>query len=178
MQDVGALSDDPLEQITELVRARRGALVAAARDEGARPEEALECVQEALCTYLRLERDGSLPVGRDERTAAAFTIVRNAARNLRRRHHRLKPHHPFDDDAGLPGAAPPADELLACAEETVRLRACVQSLCGVQRAVVTLRLLEERSGEDVAAALGLSRGYIDVLVHRAKRALRVCMRRE
>jgi RNA polymerase sigma-70 factor (ECF subfamily) len=42
--------------------------------------------------------------------------------------------------------------------------------------VVTLRLLEERSGEDVAETLGLSRGYVDVLVHRAKAALRVCMR--
>jgi len=178
MDGVGAPSDDPLEQITDLVRARRAALVAAARDEGAGPEEALECVQEALCTYLRLERERSLPAGREERAAAAFTMVRNAARNLRSRHHRLKPHHPLDDDARLPDGAPPADELLACAEETVRLRACVQSLCGVQRAVVTLRLLEERSGEDVAAALGLSRGYVDVLVHRAKKALRVCMRRE
>ncbi len=53
---------------------------------------------------------------------------------------------------------------------------CVTELCGVQRAVVTLRLLEERSGEDVAESLGLTRGHVDVLVHRAKQALRVCMR--
>ena len=38
-----------------------------------------------------------------------------------------------------------------------------------------LRLLEERQGEDVAASLGISRGYVDVLVHRAKASLRVCM---
>lgn len=40
---------------------------------------------------------------------------------------------------------------------------------------VTLRLLDERSGEDVAIELGLTRGHVDVLVHRAKSALRQCM---
>ena len=30
--------------------------------------------------------------------------------------------------------------------------------------------------DDVAVALGLTRGHVDVLVHRAKGALRVCMR--
>ena len=58
----------------------------------------------------------------------------------------------------------------------VRLRACVAELCSVQRAVVMLRLLEERSGEDVAEVLGITRGHVDVLVHRAKASLRVCMR--
>jgi RNA polymerase sigma-70 factor (ECF subfamily) len=52
----------------------------------------------------------------------------------------------------------------------------VAELCSVQRAVVMLRLLDERSGEDVAEALGITRGHVDVLVHRAKAALRVCMR--
>jgi RNA polymerase sigma-70 factor (ECF subfamily) len=175
-QGVGPPDDDPLEQISALVRAQRGALVAAARDEGVGPEEALECVQDALCTYLRQEREKSLPATREERIAAAFTMVRNAARNLRRRHYRLKPHGALEDHGGLADATPSTDELLVHAENTVRLRACLTTLCGVQRAVVTLRLLEERSGEDVAAALGLSRGYVDVLVHRAKQALRVCMR--
>jgi RNA polymerase sigma-70 factor (ECF subfamily) len=167
---------DPLEQISALVRTQRSALVAAAREEGAGPEEALECVQEALCTYLRLEREGTLPDVPAARAAATFTMVRNAARNLRQRHHRLKPHDALDEDLGPSAANPPADELLVQAESVVRLRACLATLCSVQRAVVTLRLLEERSGEDVAVALGLSRSYVNVLVHRAKRALRVCMR--
>jgi DNA-directed RNA polymerase specialized sigma24 family protein len=37
------------------------------------------------------------------------------------------------------------------------------------------RLLEERGGEDVASALGLTRGYVDVLLHRAKHSLRACL---
>jgi RNA polymerase sigma-70 factor (ECF subfamily) len=170
-------ADDPLEQLTLVVRTRRRALVAAARDEGVGAEEALECVQEALCTFLRLEREGALPAGPEERVAATFTMVRNAARNARRRHHHARPHDSLGLDGGdPPQASPTAEELLVQAETTVRLRQCLASLCGVQRAVVTLRLLEERSGEDVAETLGLSRGYVDVLVHRAKAALRLCMR--
>jgi len=38
-----------------------------------------------------------------------------------------------------------------------------------------MRLLQEQPGEDVATALGLSRGHVDVLLHRAKASLRVCM---
>ncbi len=171
---------DPLEELDALLRGRgrRTALLAAARDEGVGAEDALECVQDALCTWLRAEREGGLPAAREARAATAFTMVRNAARNARRRHVRSKPHLPVDADG--PGALatgdPGAEELLAMAEETVRLRACLASLCSLQRAVVTLRLLEERSGEDVAEALGVSRGYVDVLVHRAKASLRACMR--
>lgn len=169
--------DDPLEELDRLLSARRGALFAAARDEGAQAEEALECVQDGLCTWLREERSGTLPPAPGARVAAAFTMVRNAARNARRRHHRSKPHLPLNEDGvgALAGDGADPEALLAEAEETVRLRACVASLCAVQRAVVTLRLLEERSGEDVAEALGLSRGHVDVLVHRAKASLRVCM---
>jgi RNA polymerase sigma-70 factor (ECF subfamily) len=168
---------DPLEELDALLRAQRGALVAAARDEGAGPEEALECVQDALCTWLRAEREGTLPSAPGARAAAAFTMVRNAARNARRRHHRKMPHVPVDEEGvSVRSEDADAEALLAVAEETVRLRACLASLCSVQRAVVTLRLLEERSGEDVAVALGLSRGHVDVLVHRAKASLRACMR--
>lgn len=167
--------EDPLEQLAALLNSRRRALVAVARAEGVDGEEALECVQEALCTFLRLERLGTLPAGLDERVAATFTMVRNAARNARRRHHRSRAHEALDDHPP-PDGTPTAEELLAHAETTVRLRQCLASLCDAQRAVVTLRLLEERSGEDVAEVLGLSRGYVDVLVHRAKAALRMCMR--
>ena len=76
----------------------------------------------------------------------------------------------------LPAIDPNAEALLSHAEDVVRLRACVAELCSIQRAVITLRLLEERSGEDVAVQLGITRKHVDVLVHRAKASLRVCMR--
>jgi RNA polymerase sigma-70 factor (ECF subfamily) len=70
---------------------------------------------------------------------------------------------------------PDADSLIERAEDHVRLQACVEDLCEIQRSVVTLRLLEERPGEDVARALGITPGHVAVLLHRAKAALRVCM---
>ncbi|HEX5659315.1 MAG TPA: sigma-70 family RNA polymerase sigma factor [Polyangiales bacterium] len=151
--------------MTELVREQRAALIAVARQEGLDAEDALECVQDALATYLGLEDEG-------HGIATLKTIVRNAARNHRRRHHRQKPHLVIED-AESPSL--PADQLLAHAEEMVRLQVCVAQLCSVQRAVIMLRLLDERSGEDVAAELGLTRSHVDVLVHRAKSSLRVCM---
>jgi RNA polymerase sigma-70 factor (ECF subfamily) len=103
-------------------------------------------------------------------------MVRNSARNWRRRHRRLKPHTEVDAEVALASADANAEELLETAEDQLRLQVCVAELRDVERAVVSLRLLEERSGEDVARALGLSRAHVDVLVHRAKATLRVCMR--
>lgn len=162
--------EDRLELLTRVARDERGVLIAAARAEGLRPEEAVEVVQDALCTFLSAAPSEGAPV-----RATLITMVRHAAKNARRRHHRALPHVPLDDDAS-PSEARDAESLLAHAEDVVRLSACVTELCGIQRAVVMLRLLDERSGQDVATELGISRNHVDVLVHRAKAALRVCMR--
>ena len=86
-------------------------------------------------------------------------MVKNAARNRRRRRYLARPHVELDE---LPSQAPAGDEtiddVLGRAEEHVRLRACVEELCEIQKAVVTLRMLEEQPGEDVARALGISAG--------------------
>jgi RNA polymerase sigma-70 factor (ECF subfamily) len=166
---------DPLEQLSQLLRTERGALVGIAAREGLTAEEALECVQDALCTWLaRSQREPER--AHPALIAALKLMVKNAARNGRRRHHRLKPHSAFDADRELATGEQNAEQLLEAAETSLRLQTCVAELREVERAVVTLRLLEERSGEDVAELLGLSRAHVDVLVHRAKATLRVCMR--
>lgn len=166
---------DAIAQLTELVRRERAALMSVAVHEGLTAEEALECVQDALCTWLarrnREDGDTRAPLG-----ATLSTMVRNGARNWRRRHRRLKPHSEIDAEVTLASSDANAEELLDLAEDQLRLQVCVAELREVERAVVSLRLLEERSGEDVAEALGLSRAHVDVLVHRAKATLRVCMR--
>ncbi len=163
------MTNDVLEQLSSAVRAERTKLVALARREGLSAEDAVDCVQDAFCTYLREILSGTVP-----RAPGAYLsgIVRNAARNKRRRHDVAYPHEPLSAEqaAGLS-----ADEQIARAEEHVRLRACVERLCDTQRAVVTLRVLEERHGEDVAAALGITRGHVDVLMHRARASLFACM---
>jgi RNA polymerase sigma-70 factor (ECF subfamily) len=169
---------DPVEALTDLIRAQRGMLVRVARREGLSPEDAVEVAQEALSTFLQIIQRGEAPVKSVEWPAFVTTIAKNAARNRRRRHHVAAPHQSIDTDNGsvaFVDESPSAEDLLAEAEEHVRLRACVERLCGTQKSVVMLRLLEERAGEDVAAVLGITRGHVDVLLHRAKASLRECM---
>lgn len=163
---------DSLDALTDLIRAERGAFVQAARREGLGAEDAVECAQEALATFLQVLQRGDAP---DATGWAAYvvTIAKNTARNRRRRHHLAVPHQAEIEAIADEAAAP--EELVARAEEHIRLRACVERLCGTQRSVVMLRMLEEQPGEDVASVLGITRGHVDVLLHRAKISLRECM---
>ena len=167
-------SDDALDLLGHVAARSRAQLAEIARREGLGPEDAVDCVHDAYCTFLGLALRGDLPT--DEASWPSFLggVVRNAARNKRRRHDHARPHDALD--ALEPRADEPSTEaLVARAEEHVRLRACIGTLCETQRAVVTMRLLEEQPGEDVAAALGISRAYVDVLLHRAKGSLLACM---
>jgi RNA polymerase sigma-70 factor (ECF subfamily) len=168
-------ADDALGRLSDLVRAKRSALAALARAEGVTAEDAIDCVQEGLCTLLASARRAVLPKEAEMWDSLLAGMVRNAARNRRRRHFLARPHDDLDAHPLAAGDGPAADEVIARAEEHVRLRTCVEELCEIQKAVVTLRMLEEQPGEDVAQALGISAGHVAVLLHRAKRALRECM---
>ncbi|MDB5219811.1 MAG: polymerase, sigma-24 subunit, subfamily [Myxococcaceae bacterium] len=172
-----SLGPDVLGILSDLARSGRADLVRTARREGASPEDAVEAVQDALCTFLQLAQKKEAPADPSHWPGYLAGIVRNAARNKRRRHHVARPHEDLDA-LPVPSDAASAEKLVVEAEEHVRLRACVDQLCETQKAVVMLRLLEERPGEDVAESLGISRGYVDVLLHRAKASLRVCMTHE
>jgi RNA polymerase sigma-70 factor (ECF subfamily) len=43
------------------------------------------------------------------------------------------------------------------------------------RHVVTLRVLEELSGDEAARELGVTPGHVAVLLHRARKQLEACM---
>ena len=167
-------SNDGLDVLGALILAERARWVSVARGEGLGPQDAIESVQESLCKVLRGLIVGELEVPEERLAAYIAVVVRNAARNGRRRHHRARPHVPLEG-MDLVDDQPTSETLVARAEQHVRLHACVARLCDTQRAVVTLRLLEERAGEDVAAALGITRNHVDVLLHRAKRQLRSCL---
>ncbi len=168
------VAGDTLDRLSLVAQSQRGGLAAVARHEGLTPEEAIDCVQEGLCTLLDLVQTGQIDANADP-APVLVTIVRNAARNQRRRHFRARPHVELGATELADVGLVLQEELLSRAEETVRLRACVAQLCEIQRAVVTLRLLEERPGEDVAELLGVSKNHVAVLLYRAKSALRDCM---
>ncbi len=163
-----------LSWVTHLVHDHRARLARIARGEGLHAEDALDAVQEAFHSFLLLPQARELVDEADDAAKLLTVLVRNAARNARRRRFRARPHGE-DGLADLRDGGPAVDDLLAQADEHVRLRGCVNQLGTLQRKVVLLRMLDEVPGEDVAAMLGISAGNVAVLLHRAKASLRVCM---
>ncbi len=172
-----ASSDSPgfLDWVTHLVHAQRARLVRVVRREGLGAEDALDCVQDAFCSFLVLPQ-ARLLVQEPEDSAKLLTVLaRNVARNRRRRHDRARPH--LGDDvtlSGLQDDVRSVDDLIADAERYALVVGCMATLSEIQRAVVQLRLLDQVPGEDVAKMLGTTPGNVAVLLHRAKQRLRNC----
>jgi RNA polymerase sigma-70 factor, ECF subfamily len=157
-----------------LARSHARKLARVAAGQGLSGDDALDAVQEAFETFLGLPQARSLVQADDDAFALLAVIVRNAARNARRRHHRSRPHV-TTEDTPLTDHGTSVDTLIAEAEEHVRLLGCVNRLGEVQRHVVTLRCMDELSGAETAGALGLTSGHVAVLLQRARFALRTCM---
>ena len=165
-----------LEWATRLVHAHRGRLYRLARREGLREEDSFDCVQDAFHTFLVLPQARRLVESNEDSIKLLSVLVRNHARNRRRRHEIARPHDSGDETLALLTAeALPVDELIAQAEEFALMIGCLDHLGKLQRAVVSLRMLDEVAGEDVAGMLGLPPSHVAVLLHRAKQNLRSCM---
>ncbi|HVV84642.1 MAG TPA: sigma-70 family RNA polymerase sigma factor [Kofleriaceae bacterium] len=161
------------EWIGDLARAHTRRLAAVARHEGLGGDDALDAVQDGFRTLLDRPDAASLRERPDDAARVLTAIVRNAARNLRRRRHRALPHRELDD-ADLVDVRRP-DEVLVGAATSAQLGGCLAGLPEVHRQVVALRVLEEVSGADAARALGLTPGHVAVLLHRARKQLEACM---
>jgi RNA polymerase sigma-70 factor, ECF subfamily len=165
-----------LSWVGRLVHEHRGYLLRVARSEGLLPEDTFDVVQEAFHTFLVLPSARTFVDAADDSRRLLVAITRNAARNRRRLAAVARPHESGEGALGaLAEPSPSVEVLLASAEETLRLHGCVASLGDLQRKVVTLRMLDEVDGENVARSLGLAPGHVAVLLHRAKAALLACM---
>lgn len=157
-----------------LAREHTRRLAGVAQREGLVGDDAVDAVQEAFVTFLQLPQARAMASDDADVFAFLATIVRNAARNARRRHHRTRPHVPIEDtplvDDGLS-----IDAWIERAERHAALLGCVQKLGDIQRHVVTLRLLDEMSNTEVSEALGLRPNGVAVLLHRAKLSLQRCL---
>lgn len=160
--------------VSTLARGHAGRLAAIARREGVNPADALDVVQDAFQVLIARADAPSLREHPEDAARVLATIVRNGARNLRRRHHQAKLHVDIEATP-LPAASPAPDEALVNALTAAQLEGCMASLGDVHRHVVTLRVLEELSGEQAASALGLTTGHVAVLLHRARKQLERCM---
>jgi RNA polymerase sigma-70 factor (ECF subfamily) len=162
--------------VTRLVREHRGELAGIARKEGLTGAEALDAAQEAFITFLRVTHARKLSDDFEESRRLLAVIVRNEARNRRRRHHLSRVHVGDEALESVAESTPTVEDLILEAEEHVAALGCIDKLAEVQRHVVTLRLLEDRPGEEVAALLATTPGNVAVLLHRAKLDLRACIR--
>jgi RNA polymerase sigma-70 factor, ECF subfamily len=168
-----------LDWVSDLARVHTRALSGIARAEGLTADDALDAVQEAFGTFLNLPEARNL-VGQElDSRRLLSAVVRNAARNMRRRAFRRLPHDGLS--GGLAGGleiaddVPGVDELLARAEDELRLMCCVSQLSDIQQRVVRLRMLQELSGDDVARELGLRPDHVATLLYRAKKELLRCV---
>jgi RNA polymerase sigma-70 factor, ECF subfamily len=159
--------------VDKLARRHSRALGRLAAREGLATEDALDAVQEAFATFVRLPQARGLSEREDEALALLSAVVRNAARNIRRRQ-RAREHAPLDETS-LAENSTPVDELIALAEAHVAVLGCAQQLTKVQQHVVKLRMIEELAASEVAGILGLSASHVAVLLHRAKAELRRCL---
>lgn len=82
--------------ISGLARDHAGRRAAIARREGASASDALDVVQDAFHTLLGRPDIAALRSRPGDAARLLSAIVRNAARNLRRRHHRARPHVELD----------------------------------------------------------------------------------
>jgi RNA polymerase sigma factor (sigma-70 family) len=173
---VGGAGAGFLEWVSRLVHTHRGRLYRVARREGLRDEDSFDSVQDAFHTFLLLPQARQLVESNEDSVKLLSVLVRNHARNRRRRHEVARPHDSDGETLALLTAeAPPVDALIAQAQDFALMVGCLDHLGKLQRAVVSLRMLDEVAGEDVAAMLELPASHVAVLLHRAKQNLRRCM---
>ena len=150
-------------------------LVPAGHEEGAAAEDVL---QE---TFLAAWRAAGSFEGRSAARTWLLTIARNQAWHHRERAARL----PVDDGAELPelgeaagwGAQSPEEGALRSERRALLARA-LAALAPEDREVLVLRDLEELTGEEAAAALGLSLAAVKSRLHRARQRLAAELRRD
>jgi RNA polymerase sigma-70 factor (ECF subfamily) len=130
---------------------------------------AADLVQDVLLTTLTKLRAGAL---RDSGKLASFILgtcrqmVIDGRRGGVRRDRLLETF-----SASLPELTAEADDPL----DIPRLEACLERLAERERSVLIMTFYDERSAEEVGAALGLSPGNVRVVRHRGIEKLRLCI---
>ena len=165
-----------LDWVGHLVHQHRAFLAHIAIGEGLGADEAFDAVQEAFQTFITLPRSRALVEEATLSRQLLVTITRNVARNGRRLHAVARPHlSDVETIEGLAASTASVEELLAAAQEQVRLAGCMRTLAEIPRAVVTLRMLDQVAGADVARLVGITPGHVAVVLNRAKSTLLACM---
>jgi len=137
--------------------------------------------QKALELVLRAEQGTWDPTGRAEHDVAGYVhqVARHALVDLARRRGRECPA-PFDEESWSVAledriAQTRPEDLLSAREFARALRTCVETLAPRARQAWFQRVFLERPSREIGAALRVAPGHVDVIVQRARAALRQCM---
>ena len=139
-------------------------------------DEADSAVQDVfLKAYRALTEQGSNPD--DPARWLTRIAVNTCLDRLRSRRWQFWRKRPRQEDQELilamaPSTAPESEQLLLAREIGARLTKALDKLSGRQRAVFTLRHYEDRSLEEIGAALGLDVGTVKAHLSRAVKKLR------
>jgi RNA polymerase sigma-70 factor (ECF subfamily) len=163
----GHASQGFLERVARLVHAHRARLLSYAMKRGLSADDALDVVQEGFVTFLRLPQARTIASG--DALKLLTVLVRHQLQNRRRHNARTLPAELAPD-----ALEESSEELVARAEELARVRGCILRMNALQGQVIRLSLLDERPHEEVGAMLGISDGYVRVLLHRAREHVRNC----
>jgi RNA polymerase sigma-70 factor (ECF subfamily) len=155
----------------------------AGRVAGVRPEDLEDMAsQKALELLVRAEDGAWDPRGRADHEVAGYLakVARHALVDFARLRGRAAPG--FDDEeawavAIAEHASEPArpEDLLVAREFARALRECSEGLDPRARSAWFRRVFLERPSREIAVRLGVSAAHVDVIVQRARGALRACM---
>ena len=163
-----------LAWVAQLVHLHRQQLLGYARRRGLDAEDALDAVQESFVSFLRLPEARSMAREGDDAIRFLTVLLRHQVQNLRRKTTRMRRTHTAVEVEALDSGSEDSATLIARAEELARVHGCILRMARLQRRVVLLSILDEQPREKVAETLGISQGYLRVLLHRAREHVRNC----
>lgn len=163
-----------LQWVAELVHTHRQRLLAYARKRGLDAEDALDAVQESFVSFLRLPEARSMARDGDDALKLLTVLLRHNLQNLRRKTTRRRRVHVTFEVESLDSGWEDSATIIARAEELARVQGCILRMARLQRQVVLLSILDEQPREQVAETLGITEGYLRVLLHRARQHVRNC----
>jgi RNA polymerase sigma-70 factor (ECF subfamily) len=158
--------------VAELVHQHREPLLRFAKSRQLDAESALDCVQEAFLSFMKLPQSRDIARENDDAAKMLFVllkhIISNHKRTTQRREKILSEH------VGEFSFIQDSEKLIADAEHLGRIRGCILQMQSLQRAVIEMSLLDDASGSDIAEALGISPGHVRVLLFRAREHIKQC----
>lgn len=136
----------------------------------------MDAVQDGLVSFLRLpEAQAIAHEGEvDDALKLLTVIVRHILQNQVSKRGRHGRAHALLEAEAAQLDNESSESIIARAEDRARVKGCIDRMAHLQRQVVMLSMLDEQPREEVAKLLGISDGYVRVLLHRAREHVRTC----